>query len=63
MKKFTIIPALTGALGAISDRFEKHMKNVEVKIRLQVIQKTVLLGTPRILRKVLSLEKLRRGHS
>ena len=55
MKKAKLIPVVIGALGAISDKFDKHTKEIGVKIKLQVVQKTALLGTARILRKVLSL--------
>ena len=55
MKKVKVIPVVIGALGAISDKFDKHTKEIGVQIRLQVIQKTALLGTARILRNVLSL--------
>ena len=55
MKKVKVIPVVIGALGAISDKFDKHTEEIGVQIRLQVIQKTALLGTARILRNVLSL--------
>ena len=63
MKTVKVIPVVIGALGAISDKFDKHTEEIGVKIRLQVIQKTALLGTARILRKVLSLCRLRRVNS
>ena len=55
MKKVKVIPVVIGALGAISDKFDKHTEEIGVQIRLQVIQKTALLDTARILRNVLSL--------
>ena len=55
MKKVKVIPVVIGALGAISDESNKHTEEIGVQIRLQVIQKTALLGTARILRNVLSL--------
>ena len=55
MKKVKVIPVVIGALGAISDKFDKHTEEIGVQIRLQVIQKTALLGTARILRNALSL--------
>ena len=55
MKKVKVIPVVIGAPGAISDKFDKHTEEIGVQIRLQVIQKTALLGTARILRNVLSL--------
>ena len=55
MNKVTVIPVVIGALGVISDKFERYMEKLEVKIAIEIIQKTALLGTARILRKVLSL--------
>ena len=43
------------SLGVISDKFEKHIKKLGVEIATDVIQKIALLGSARILRKVLSL--------
>ena len=35
--------------------FKEYIKRIGVNVRLEVIQKTALLGTAKILRKVLSL--------
>ena len=51
MNKVTVIPVVIGALGVISDKFERYMEKLEVKIAIEIIQKTALLGTARILRK------------
>ena len=53
MRKVTVIPIVVGALGAISNRFEKFVKEVGIHIRVEHVQKTALLGTARILRLVL----------
>ena len=63
MKTVKVIPVVIGTLGAISDKFDKHTEEIGVKIRLQVMQKTALLGTARTLRKGLSLWRLRRGQT
>ena len=55
MNKVTVIPVVIGALGVISNKFERYMEKLDVKIAMEIIQKTALLGTARILRKVLSL--------
>ena len=55
MIKAAVTPVVIGASGVISDEFERHMQKLEVKIAMEVIQKTALLRTARILRKVLSL--------
>ena len=49
------MPVVIGALEAVSVNFIKYMKQVGVKVSLEVIQKTALLGTAKILRKVPSL--------
>ena len=55
MRKVIVIPVVIGALGAISVNFKEYMKRIGVNVKLEVIQKTALLGTAKILRKVLSL--------
>ena len=55
MRKVIVVPAVIGALGAVSVNFKEYMKRIGVNVRLEVIQKTALLGTAKILRKVLSL--------
>ena len=55
MQKVIVVPVVIGALGAVSVNFKKYMKQIGLKVSLEVIQKTALLGTAKILRKVLSL--------
>ena len=55
MRKVIVVPVVIGALGAISVNFKEYMKRIGVNVKLEVIQKTALLGTAKILRKVLSL--------
>ena len=55
LRKVIVIPVVVGALGLISKDFKKHLEKADGRIRIEIIQKTVLLGTARILRKVLSL--------
>ena len=54
MRKVILVPAVIGALGAVSVNFKEYMKRIGVNVRLEVIQKTVLLGTAKILRKVMT---------
>ena len=49
------VPVVIGALEAQSVSFKEYMKRICVNVRLEVIQKTALLGTAKILRNVLSL--------
>ena len=60
MNRVTVIPVVIGALGVISDKFERYKEKMDVKIATAIIQKTALLGTARILRKVLSLKRNRK---
>ena len=55
MRKVIVVPVVIGALGALSVNFKEYMKRIGVKVTLEVIQKTALLGTAKILRKVPSL--------
>ena len=49
MQNVIVVPVVIGAFGAVL------RKRMGVNVRLEVIQKTALLGTAKILRKVLSL--------
>ena len=55
MRKVIVVPVVTGAFGAVSVSFKEYMQRIGVNVRLEVIQKTALLGTVKILRKALSL--------
>ena len=55
VRKVIVVPVVIGALGAVSVNFKEYMKRIGVNVRLEVIQKTALLGTAKILRRVLSL--------
>ena len=55
MRKVIVVPVVIGALEAVSVNFKEYTKRIGVNVRLEVIQKTALLGTAKILRKVLSL--------
>ena len=51
--KVAIIPVVIGALGTVPTMLESRIKEIGISIKTAQIQKTVLLGTARILRKVL----------
>ena len=53
MRKVIVVPVVIDALGAVSVNFKECMKRIGVNVWLEVIQKTALLGTARILKKVL----------
>ena len=54
MKKVVGIPIVVGALGTITTKFEKYIESLGIEIRIEHVQKSALLGTARIIRKVLS---------
>lgn len=51
----TVTPIVIGALGAVTDMFEKYTRKLNVTIRLEVIQKGALLGTAGLLWKGLPI--------
>ena len=54
MEKVVVIPIVVGALKTITTTFEKYIKSLGIEIRTEHIQKSALLGTAGIIRKVLS---------
>ena len=53
LKKVEVVPVVIGALGCVTKGFEKWIEKLEIHSNFGVLQKTALLGTARILRKVL----------
>ena len=54
MKMIAVIPIVVGALVAITAKLEKYIESLGIEIRIEHLQKSALLGTARIIRKVLS---------
>ena len=54
MEIVKVIPVIIGALGAVSKDFNKWMEKMELDLTVKMLQKACLLGTARILRKVLA---------
>ena len=52
--KTKVIPVIIGATGTISKAFRKHVSNKQGNHEVKELQKTVILGTAHILRKVLT---------
>ena len=50
----SVIPVVVGALGAVSTRFEKFIKDIGIILKIEHDQNPALLDTARILRLVLS---------
>ena len=53
--KVKVIPLVVGSLGAIPKQFGNRLKQIGITVGTAQVQKTVLLGTARILRKVLEI--------
>jgi len=51
--KTKVIPVITGATGTISKSFRKYVSNIPGIYEVMELQKTAILGTAHILRKVL----------
>jgi hypothetical protein len=51
--KTKVIPVIIEATGAISKSFRKYVRSIKGKQEVKELQKTVILGTAHILRKVL----------
>jgi len=51
--KSKVIPVIIGATGTISKSFRKYVNNIPGKHEVKQLQKTAILGTAHILRKVL----------
>ena len=49
-----VIPVIIGATGTISMSFRKYMSNIPGNHEVKELQKTIILGTAHILRKVLT---------
>ena len=62
MKKVVVIPIVVGTLGAITTKFEKYIESLGIEIRIAHVQKSALLETARIIRKVISCEVPRKGY-
>jgi len=48
-----VIPVIIGATGTVSKSFRKYVSNIPGKREMKELQKTAILGTAHILRKVL----------
>ena len=50
LKEVKITPIVIGALGTVSASLSNHLRELDVSVGMDVMQKTVLLGLGRILR-------------
>ena len=52
LRSVQVVPIVIGALGCVTTEFEKWIEKLNIDARVEVLQKSALLGTARILRKV-----------
>ena len=50
-----VVPVVVGALGSVSKKLAGHLKQLGIKNRTRTMQKSALLGSAHILRKVLEV--------
>ena len=55
LRNVEIVPAVIGALGSVSAEFDRWMGKLGITCNVGVMQKSVMLGTARILRKILEM--------
>ena len=56
MRKVKVIPVVIGALGTVTKHFEKWTEKLDLDLMIEALQKPCLLGTIRIIRKVLDMK-------
>ena len=54
-KKVKIVPVVKGALGTVSKSLKRYLTELQMEKLFAIMQKACLLGTSRILRKVLDI--------
>ena len=55
MRKVEVIPVVIGALGTVKKHFEKWIEKLDSELTIETLQKSCLLGTAKIIRKVLDI--------
>ena len=53
--KVKIKPLVEASLGAMPKQFGNRLKQIGIRVEIAQVEKTVLLGTARILRKVIEI--------
>ena len=57
LKMVEVVPVVIGALGSVTKGFDRWIEKFGIPFNVGVMQKTALLGTARILRKVLECKE------
>ena len=55
LKTVEVVPVVIGALGSVTKGFYRWIEKLRIPLSVGVMQKTALLGTARISRKVLEM--------
>ena len=55
MKKCSIVPVVTGSLGTVTNKIDLWIKEIDIQCQIELLQKACLLGTSRIIRKVMNM--------
>ena len=55
-EKGKVIPVVIGALGTVKKHFEKWIEKFDLDLTIEALRKPCLLGTERIIRKVLDMK-------
>ena len=55
LKMVEVVPVVIGALGSVTKGFDRWIEKLGIPLNVGVMQKIALLGTARILRKVLEM--------
>ena len=53
IRHLEVVPGVVGTLGFVSKRFDAWLEKLGITFRMELLQKTALLGTARILGKLL----------
>ena len=57
LKMVEVVPVVIGALGSATKGFDRWIGKLGIPFNVGIMQKTALLGTARILRKVLEMRR------
>ena len=55
LKMVEVVPVVIGAFGSVTKEYDKWIEKLEIIKNVRVMKKTALLGTAKILRKVLEM--------
>ena len=58
LNQVEVIPIVVGSLGTVSKRLEGFLEKIGTVIPVEMLQKTVLLGTARIMRRVMDMKDI-----